>query len=142
MKSSQALHAKPSTHLKKPSDKTQKQEMTEFPAFMRRRCNAVKASRQAGGLKGYLFEGADGSQMVIWQSTAGGKSEMHTHDYDEYAIVVQGTFTGTVGGKKIKLKAGDECFIPAGVPHDGAYSANYRAIDAFGGKRLQRANSK
>jgi len=123
--------------MKQPS---KKQEAADFPAFMRRRCNAVRASPQAGGLKGYLFEGADGTQMVIWQSTAGGKSEMHTHDYDEYAIVVQGTFTGTVGGKKIKMKAGDECYIPAGVPHDGAYSANYRAIDAFGGKRLQRAN--
>jgi len=114
--------------------------MTEFPAFMRKRCNAVKASKQAGGLEGYVFEGADGSQMVIWQSTRGGTSEMHTHDYDEYAIVIQGTFTGTVGGKKIEMKAGDECHIPAGVPHDGEYSANYRAIDAFGGKRLQRAN--
>lgn len=118
--------------------------MTQFPLFMRRTCNAVKITRQAGGLKGYLFEGVDGSQMVIWQSELGGKSEMHSHEYDEYAIVVQGVFTGTVGGKKIRLAAGDECFIPAGVPHDGAYSKNYRAIDAFGGRRVKRAskNSK
>ena len=113
--------------------------MIQFPKFMRRRCNAVKTSRQSGGMEGYLFEGADGSQMVIWQSKRGGISEMHTHDYDEYAIVVEGTFTGTVGGKKVRLRAGDECVIPAGVPHDGVYSANYRAIDAFGGRRVVRA---
>lgn len=113
--------------------------MKEFPLFMQKRCNAVKTSRQAGGLKGFVFEGVDGTQLVIWQSKRGGVSVMHTHDYDEYAIVVQGTFTGTVGGKKVKMTAGDECFIPAGVPHDGVYSSNYRAIDAFGARRVSRA---
>lgn len=112
--------------------------MTSFPAFMRRRCNAVKAGRQAGGMRGFVFDGADGSQMVVWQGKGGGTSAMHSHDFDEYAIVVQGTFTGTVGGRKVKLVAGDECFIPAGVPHDGVYSKNYRAIDAFGGRRVKR----
>jgi quercetin dioxygenase-like cupin family protein len=113
--------------------------MNEFPAFMRRSANAVEASKQAGGLEGYVFEGADGSQMVIWQGHEGGRSEMHTHDYDEYCIVLQGTFVGTVGGVKVVLGPGDEGFIPAGVPHDGEYSANYRAIDAFGGRRVRRA---
>ena len=116
--------------------------MNRFPSFMRRRCNAVKTSRQSGGMRGYVFEGVDGSQMVIWESPRGGVSERHVHDYDEYAIVVQGTFIGTVGRKKVTLRAGDECFIPAGVPHDGVYSRNYRAIDAFGGRRVVRAGAK
>ena len=113
--------------------------MTSFPPFMRKRCNAVKTSRQSGGMEGYVFEGVDGTQMVIWQSPRGGTSALHSHDFDEYAIVVQGTFKGTVGGKKVTLRAGDECYIPAGVPHDGVYSKNYRAIDAFGGRRVTRA---
>ena len=112
--------------------------MNEFPAFMRQPENAVEVSRQAGGMEGYLFEGAGDSQVVIWQCPQGGKSPMHTHDYDEYAIVIQGTFTGTVGGKPISMGPGDECYIPAGVPHDGTYSPNYRAIDAFGGRRVKR----
>lgn len=129
---------KPSTSRNRTS--TAAVKMTEFPKFMRKKCNAVKMTRQAGGLKGYVFEGTDGTQIVFWQGTQGGTSVMHTHDYDEYAIVVQGTFTGTVGGKKVTLKAGDECFIPAGVPHDGTYSEDYRAIDAFGGQRVARAS--
>jgi len=115
--------------------------MDKFPKFMRKPCNAVKLSKRSGNMEGYVFDGADGSQMVIWQSQKGGRSEMHTHDYDEYCLVVQGTFIGTVGGKKITLGPGDEAFIPAGVPHDGAYSANYRAIDAFGGRRVERKRS-
>lgn len=116
--------------------------MKSFPRFMRRRCNAVKGGRRAGGLKGYVFEGADGSQMVLWQGARGGTSARHTHDYDEYAIVIQGEFTGRVGRKKVHLKAGDECFIPAGTPHEGVYSPNYRAIDAFGARRVERASAK
>lgn len=114
--------------------------MNQFPDFMKQTCNMVKASDNARGLVGYLFEGVDGTQVVLWESTQGGTSEMHTHDYDEYAIVVQGSFTGTIGGNKVTMGPGDECYIPAGVPHDGEYSPNYRAIDAFGGKRLERAN--
>jgi len=113
--------------------------MSTFPAFMCRPENAVQLSREAGGLEGYLFEGADGSQMVLWQSTQGGDSPLHTHDFDEYSVVVEGTFTGTIGDQQVTLGPGEECFIPAGVPHSGRYSAPYRAIDAFGGRRVKRA---
>lgn len=113
--------------------------MNEFPEFMRRPANAVKSSNQSGGMEGYVFEGADGSQMVIWQTRDGGRSDLHTHDFDEYCVVVQGAFVGTVGGRAITLGPGDECVIPAGVPHGGEYSANYRAIDVFGGRRVERA---
>lgn len=112
--------------------------LKEFPAFMRNPKNAVDTGNVAKGLVGYLFEGLDGEQMVLWQCTAGGTCAMHAHDYDEYAVVLQGTFTGTIGGKKVVLKAGDECLIPAGVAHGGEYSADYRAIDAFGGRRVKR----
>jgi hypothetical protein len=99
--------------------------LKNFPAFMRRAANAVKVGRRAKGLTGYLFEGVNGVQMVIWTGPAGGTSERHTHDFDEYAVVITGTFRGTVGGKRVKLGPGDECYIPAGTPHDGYYSANY-----------------
>ena len=113
--------------------------MNPFPQFMRNPENAVEASHQAGGMEGYVYDGIDGSQLVVWHCPDGGESPMHTHDYDEYAIVIQGTFTGTVDGKPIAMGPGDECFIAAGTPHDGTYSHNYRAIDAFGGRRVKRA---
>lgn len=116
--------------------------MEAFPEFMRKPCNAVEGGTHAKVLEGYLYEGIDGTQVVLWQCRKGGKSDLHTHDFDEYAVVIQGTFKGTVGGKPVVMKPGDECFIPAGVPHDGQYSSNYRAIDAFGGKRVQRAEEE
>lgn len=112
--------------------------MNQFPEFMRKSCNKVKLSIQSGEMEGHVFEGSDESQMVIWQSREGGRSETHTHDYDEYCVVVQGTFVGKVGQEMVTLGPGDECFIPAGVPHEGVYSTNYRAIDAFDGRRVER----
>lgn len=113
-----------------------------FPAFMRHACNAVRIGRRIRGLTGFVYEGADNVQLVIWESRSGGKSAPHTHDYDEYAVVVAGTFRGTIGGKPVTMVPGDECRIPAGTPHGGEYSIGYRAIDAFGGKRVERVQAK
>jgi len=112
--------------------------MNEFPEFMKKSCNKVKLNAQSGEMEGYVYEGADGSQMVIWHSREAGRSETHTHDFDEYCVVIQGAFTGRIGQEAVTLGPGEECFIPAGVPHDGVYSADYRAIDAFGGRRVER----
>ncbi len=111
--------------------------MKEFPAFMRHPANAVQQPSPASGLEGFLFEGRDGSQMVLWQCAKGGRSETHTHDYDEYAVVLAGVFTGMIGDRPVTMKPGDECYIPAGTPHSGEYTAGYRAIDAFGGRRVR-----
>jgi quercetin dioxygenase-like cupin family protein len=113
-----------------------------FPEFVKNAANAVQTEATISSLEGYVFDGADGSQMVVWESPNGGKSEMHVHDYDEYAVVVQGTCTSTIGDEKMVMGPGDECFIPAGVPHDGIYSAKYRAIDVFGAKRVSRRSEK
>ena len=128
---------------KKPINKRYKaQRLQAFPLFMKRTYNAVEKSAQASGMQGYLFEGADGSQVVLWECKKGGKSKRHKHDFDEYAVVLQGTFAGLVGRRKIVMKRGDECYIPAGMFHEGMYSANYRAIDAFGGQRLKMCVKK
>ncbi len=114
--------------------------MADFPEFLRNPANAVLSDEQAGGIKGYVYEGADGSQVVFWQSADGGASPPHTHDFDEYCIVVQGTFRGKIGGRAVEFGPGQECFIPAGVEHEGMYSPDYRAIDGFGGRRVRRNN--
>lgn len=115
--------------------------MREFPAFVRKPSNAVLIENPESGMEGYVFEGTDGTQIVLWTSREGGVSNTHVHDYDEYCVVVEGTFVGMVGTEEIRLGPGDECFIPADVPHSGSYSAGYRAIDAFGAKRVKRAPS-
>jgi quercetin dioxygenase-like cupin family protein len=109
----------------------------KFPEFFANRKNGV-ADVPDPSMQGFVFDGADHTQIVFWQCENGGIAPTHTHDFWEYALVVEGTFDGMVGDKKVHLEAGEECVIPPGTLHSGKYSTNYRAIDAFGARRVSR----
>jgi len=53
-------------------------------------------------------------------------------------VIVQGCFTLVINGERIPLRAGEEHFIPRGVPHSGEVLAGTRTIHAFGGHRADR----
>jgi quercetin dioxygenase-like cupin family protein len=113
--------------------------MDEFPEFMRHTANRIAKTLQATpGVEGYVFEGAEGSQMAFWTCRETAASAEHTHDFDEYMVVVQGRYTLIINGERIPVNAGDEYFIPRGVPHSGEVVAGTRTIHAFGGHRADR----
>lgn len=113
--------------------------MNDFPAFMKQRTNRIAALDQATpGVEGYVFDGADGSQMAFWTCSETATSAMHVHDYDEYMMVVQGCYTLMIEERRIPVKAGEECFVPRGVLHGGEVLAGTRTIHAFGGHRADR----
>lgn len=114
--------------------------MDEFPAFMRNAANRIAKTDQATpGVEGYVFEGADGSQMAFWSCHLTASSAMHAHEYDEYMVVVQGCYTLLIEGERIPLGAGQEYMIPRGVVHGGEVIAGTRTIHAFGGRRASRS---
>src|SRR5215467_8759318 len=116
--------------------------MNEFPEFMKHPVNRIALSSQATpGVEGYVFEGANGSQMTFWTCTRDAASAEHVHDFDEYMLVVQGRYTLIIQGKRIPLNSGQEYFIPRGVPHSGEVVAGTRTIHAFGGHRVDRAQN-
>jgi quercetin dioxygenase-like cupin family protein len=113
--------------------------MKEFPTFMKHPANRIPASAQStSGVEGYVFDGADGSQMAFWTCAETAKSSEHVHEFDEYMVVVEGCYTLIIDGKKIPLRAGQEYFIPRGVQHGGEVVAGTRTIHAFGGRRADR----
>ncbi|MGA7920688.1 MAG: cupin domain-containing protein [Candidatus Acidiferrales bacterium] len=114
--------------------------MDDFPSFMKSPTNKIATGSQATpGVEGYVFDGADGSQMAFWTCRENAVSSPHVHDFDEYMIVVQGCYTLTMGGRRIAVAAGEEYFIPKGVWHGGEPAAGTRTIHAFGGHRAERA---
>lgn len=116
--------------------------MSEFPEFMRGPANRIAASHQATpGVEGYVFDGADGSQMAFWTCSQTAESASHVHDYDEYMIVAEGRYTLVIDGLHIRLGPGQEYFIPRGTHHGGEVLAGTRTIHAFGGHRADRASS-
>ena len=116
--------------------------MNEFPEFMRNPANAISMKSKSQGVDGYVFDGADGSQMAIWQCATNGISQEHVHEYDEYMVVVQGQYTVITHDGEIELKAGDEHYIQKDLPHSGRFITGTRTIHAFGGKRAIRASEE
>lgn len=113
--------------------------MDQFPEFMQQPANRIATGDQATpGVEGYVFDGADGSQMAFWTCTQAAESAAHVHDYDEYMIVVQGCYTLIVDGQRFPLNGGDEHLIPRGTPHSGEVAAGTRTIHCFGGHRADR----
>jgi quercetin dioxygenase-like cupin family protein len=113
--------------------------MNAYPEFMKHPANRILRSNQATpGVEGYVFDGEDGSQMAFWTCSADGVCAEHVHDYDEYMLVVQGCYTLVIHGSRTAVKAGEEYFIPRGVPHSGEVAAGTRTIHAFGGHRADR----
>jgi quercetin dioxygenase-like cupin family protein len=113
--------------------------MDDFPEFMKQAANRIAtASQTTPGVEGYVFDGADGSQMAFWTCRETATSAEHVHDYDEYIVVVQGCYTLIIDGKKIQIMAGEEYFIPRGIMHAGEVVAGTRTIHAFGGHRANR----
>jgi quercetin dioxygenase-like cupin family protein len=116
--------------------------MDDFPEFMKHPSNRIASTHQSTpGIEGYVFDGADGSQMAFWTCRRTAASAVHAHDYDEYMTVVRGCYTLIIGGKHIPLRAGDEYFIERGLRHGGEVLAGTRTIHAFGGHRADRAKS-
>jgi mannose-6-phosphate isomerase-like protein (cupin superfamily) len=105
---------------------------------MKNPANAIAAASQSKGVAGYVYDGADGSQMAFWECSTDGKSLEHVHEYDEDFTVLQGTYTLIIDGKKIFVNRGDEYYIPKGVSHAGEFTAGTRTIHAFGGTRAKR----
>jgi len=115
--------------------------MDDFPAFMKRSVNRIAPGAQATpGVEGYVFDGADGSQMAFWTCRETASSAAHVHDFDEFMLVVQGCYTLLIDGAKVPVRAGEEYAIPRGVEHGGEVLAGTRTIHWFGGHRADRAS--
>ncbi len=113
--------------------------MKDFPDFMKNPINKIDSNAQyTPGIEGYVFDGADGSQMAFWTYNESAKSQEHSHEYDEYIVVVKGQYTIIMGDQRFSLCKGDEYLIPKGIIHGGEVMAGTRAIYAFGGNRARR----
>ncbi len=106
-----------------------------FPASLR--AADLEVSDEIAKMVGWLFKGQDHSQVVFWECDVEMDVKPHSHEYDEYCLVVEGACTEFVDGEKFVLRKGDEIVIPAGKTHWAHMTPPYRSIDYFGGKRFE-----
>ena len=113
--------------------------MPDFPAFIRRRLNRIaRESQYTDDIEGYVFDGADGSQVALWTCKADRVSKEHVHEFDEYVLVIEGQCTAILEGRRVELSAGQELHIPKGTRQSMAVVAGTRTMHVFGGKRANR----
>jgi mannose-6-phosphate isomerase-like protein (cupin superfamily) len=113
--------------------------MPDFPVFAKSPLNRIaRASQFTDDIEGYVFDGADGSQVALWTSRGDRTSAEHVHEFDEYVLVVEGRATVIIGREQTVLTAGMELVIPKGTVQSMAVTAGTRTIHVFGGKRALR----
>ena len=113
--------------------------MPDFPDFVRNPANRIALSSQfTDDIEGYVFDGADHSQVALWKSNSDRTSREHAHEFDEYVFVLEGACTAVVDGARIELVAGQELHVPAGARQTMTVSAGTRTMHVFGGKRARR----
>ncbi|MBN2196771.1 MAG: cupin domain-containing protein [Polyangiaceae bacterium] len=114
----------------------------DFPGSVRNALNLIDSgSQHTDDIEGYVFDGADGSQVAFWTCPYERVSSEHEHPFDEYLIVAAGRYTVTMEGRSIELRPGDELVIPRGVVHGGRCIAGTRTIHHFAGHRADRRQS-
>ena len=61
----------------------------------------------------------EGDRMLVGyiHKPRGTGSRMHTHSNEQFNLVVKGTLTGSVNGKRVRAGAGTLIYIPANAPH-------------------------
>jgi len=134
-----AQNLKPKKEIKAITKSIYGEILKDFPEFMKNPLNKIDPHTQyTPGIEGYVFDGRDESQMAFWTYNQNAKSTTHSHEYDEYIVVVQGQYTVILDNEKITLNPGDEYLIGKGVSHGGEATSGTRAIYAFGGKRATR----
>lgn len=113
--------------------------MAVFPAFMKNPANRIASgSQNTPGIEGYVFDGTEGSQMAFWECRDDALTAEHVHAFDEYFVVVEGSYTLILDGHEVCVKAGQEYFIPRGTRIAGRATAGTRTIHVFGGHRADR----
>jgi quercetin dioxygenase-like cupin family protein len=116
--------------------------MAHFHDFVKNPANRIASSSQyTQDVEGYVFDGADGSQVALWTAREDRISQEHAHHFDEYVLVVEGRCVVVLGERRIELRAGQEFVISKGTRQSMEVAAGTRTMHVFGGRRAQRATA-
>ncbi len=85
----------------------------------------------AAGFETRLFWGKH-AMLSVLTCAPNAAGEMHHHEEEQWAVVVEGTGVLLVGQEELDVGEGDVCHIPPGVPHSFiAGPAGARILDIF-----------
>jgi len=92
-----------------------------------------EAELQVEGAKAWILQ-AEASQLVFFKFPAGKCLPSHSHNYDQWGLVIGGKMELTVAGEPRTFKKGDEYLVPAGSMHSAKFLRATRVMDYFSEK--------
>jgi quercetin dioxygenase-like cupin family protein len=82
------------------------------------------------GIKAWILQG-ETHQLVFFQMEAHAKAPVHSHDYAQWGMVIEGAMELTIEGTPRTYKKGDEYLIPARTQHEARFPVKSRVVDLF-----------
>jgi quercetin dioxygenase-like cupin family protein len=72
---------------------------------------------------GSCVEG-DRMMVALMRMPAGTGAAPHSHPNEQWIYILEGTFEGDIGGKKVSARAGSVVYVPADVVHSGGATSD------------------
>ena len=103
---------------------------TEYPEVITR---LPEADISIKGIKAHVLQG-EKHQLVFFEFEPFTPVPEHSHDYDQWGMMIEGKMELTIDGETRTCKAGDEYVIPAHAKHGARFLTKSRAMDFFSEK--------
>lgn len=103
--------------------------------------NLPKAIIHFKGVEARVLQG-ENQQLVFFEMEPNTQLPEHSHNYQQWGIMLKGKMNLTIDNKTYLIKKGDEYVIPANTKHHATFLSRSRVIDLFSEKeRYKRAAS-
>jgi quercetin dioxygenase-like cupin family protein len=105
-------------------------EQAEYPEVITR---LPEADISIKGIKAYVLQGQK-HQLVFFEMEFSTKVPEHSHDYDQWGMMIEGKMELTIEGETRICEKGDEYVIPAHAKHYARFLSKSRVMDFFSEK--------
>jgi quercetin dioxygenase-like cupin family protein len=89
------------------------------------------------GIEAHVLQG-EKHQLVFFEMEPSTLVPEHSHEYDQWGMMIEGTMELIIDGKTRTCKNGDEYVIPAHAKHRARFLSKSRAMDFFSEKNRYR----
>ncbi len=93
------------------------------------------------GVRAWILQGAK-HQLAFFEMEPKAQVPEHSHDYDQWGILIKGKMRLIINGKARICEKGDEYVIPAKAKHSAEFLTKVRVIDLFSEKERYKTKPR
>ncbi len=101
-----------------------------FRGYSRAITDLPEADTRTEGIKGWILQGED-HQLVFFEMEVNARIPEHSHEYVEWAMLIEGKMDLSVEGQTSGYNGGNEFLIPAHSRHKAVFLTKSRMVSLF-----------